>query len=176
MDINLEKFKEIMLEASDRFYEEINKAYNEKRLGGFLQTFGMEDLIPQKDSEYFDTYPEGKILIIGSSPIKDKDILGCCKSLGLEKDRVELITDYTKINKYNFSKLEYNPNIRLILFGAIPHSTEGKGKYSSIINRIEDLPKAFAKSIRMGSNGLKFTKSNLKETLETEINSGYLIV
>ena len=73
-------------------------------------------------------------------------------------------------------KVYYNPNIRLILFGPIPHSTKGRDKYSSIINKLENTD-GYPKIIRMtAGSGLKITKSNLKAVLKKEIYSGYLSV
>lgn len=90
--------------------------------------------------------------------------------------KLYLKLDYEDAENFNFEDLQYNPNTRLILVGPIPHSTKGKGKYSSIINKMENTDR-YPKIIRMkAGNELKITKSNLKKVLRREIDSGYLAV
>ncbi len=88
--------------------------------------------------------------------------------------KLYLKLDYEDAENFNFEDLQYNLNTRLILVGPIPHST--KGKYSSIINKMENTD-GYLKIIRMkAGNELKITKSNLKKVLRREIDSGYLAV
>ncbi|MGO1580113.1 MAG: hypothetical protein ACTHWZ_01710 [Peptoniphilaceae bacterium] len=175
MEITYEDLLEIIFEVNTRLHRDIKKAFDDERLENYLQTIGMADLIPKKETEY-DTFSHGKILIIGDSRVREHEIIGCCKSLGIEKDRLDLKLSYQEAEKFNFEHLQYNPNTRLILFGPIPHSTKGKDEYSSIINKIENTD-GYPKVVRMISGDeLKITKSNLKKTLKKEINSGYLVV
>lgn len=175
MEITYENLLDIIFEASTRLHTDVKKAFDRGSLESYLQNIGMADLIPTKQVKH-DTFPHGKILIIGASMVKENDIIGCCKSLGIEKDRLNLNLDYESAEKFKFEGLQYNPNIRLILFGPIPHSTKGRDKYSSIINKLENTD-GYPKIIRMtAGSGLKITKSNLKAVLEKEIYSGYLSV
>jgi hypothetical protein len=64
-----------------------------------------------------------------------------------------------------------------VLFGPIPHSVSRKGDKPSIIAHLENND-GYPKVIRLtDTNGqLKITKSNLKEAIWREIESGYLAV
>lgn len=174
--VTTEQLMDIFTEASLRLHRNIKTAYKEERLENYLMSLGMEDLMPQKDSEFFDTNPDGKIIIFGDSQVKEKNLLGCCKELGLSADRVDLQLGYKEAVNYQFSKLQYSYDYRLILFGPIPHSTKDKSEYSSIINKLENT-EGYAKVIRLtDSNGLKISKSIVKDALKKEIDARYLAV
>ena len=82
--------------------------------------------------------------------------------------------DYKKIQKYDYKKLQHNPNYRVVLVGPSPHSGRGKGNSSSTITAIEQ-GKYYPPVIRLqGSNGLKITKTNFRETLEQLIEDGFI--
>jgi hypothetical protein len=177
MKISNEQLLDIIADASQQLFKEIKRAYKSGNLEGYLSSIGMRDLYPSKDETIiYDTNPDGKIIIFGDSRIKDHEIYGCLKELGISKDRIELQTSYEKIKKYPFRNIQYNPNYRLILFGAIPHSGEGKQDKSSIITQVED-DDGYPKVIRLtDGHRLKITKTNLKKTIIEEIESGYLVV
>ena len=176
MRITNEELIDIIAEASYRLHTKIKEAYKNGNLDGYLSAIGMVDLIPKVKPSAYDTNPEGKILIIGESRIKDNEIYGCLKEFGLRKERVELQLGYDKAKRFSFRNIQYNPNYRLLLFGPIPHSGEGKGEKSSIIKQIEDTD-GYPKVIRlMDKNGLKITKTSLKRAISLEIERGYLAV
>lgn len=54
------------------------------------------------------------------------------------------------------------------MVGPMPHSTESKGDYSSVISAIEN-EEGYPPVIRMGKNTLKITKSDFREKLENAI-------
>lgn len=175
MAVTSEELLTILTEASYRFQKELKQDNSENKLYDFLIRLGMEDLLPLEEPEpLYDTFPDGKVLIIGSSEVNENKLLGCLKSLGIDKSRVECYLDYSKTTNIDFTKIQYNPNYRLVLFGPLPHSMKGKGKESSIISRMEN-EEGYPKAIKLISNQqLKITKSNLKETIKKEINTGYL--
>lgn len=167
----------ILTEASYRFQKELKQANSKNKVEEFLINVGMEDLLPvQTPEEIYDTFPDGKIMIIGQSEINENKLLGCMKSLGIDKNRVECSLDYTKATNQDFTRIQYNPNYHLVLFGPIPHSMKGKGSYSSIVSKMES-EDGYPKVIKLVSNEqLKITKSNLKAAISQEIRSGYLKV
>ena len=59
------------------------------------------------------------------------------------------------------------------MVGPMPHSGSGKGNYSSIISALES-EEGYPPVVRLGSNGLKITKSDFKMKLE-EALAGHLI-
>lgn len=177
MGVTSEELLNIVTEASYQFQKEIKRSHLENKLEDFLTTLGMEDLLPEeKPEQIYDTFEDGKILIIDSSEVKENNILGCLKSLGISKERVECYLDYSKATNKDFSTYQYNPNYRLVLFGPLPHSMKGKGTDSSIITHMEDKD-GYPKVVRLVSNQqLTITKSNVKEAVSNEISTGYLKV
>lgn len=83
----------------------------------------------------------------------------------ITKDRVELHLGYQEAKSFSFRSIRYNPNYRLILFGPVPHSAEGKQDKSSIISQIEN-DDGYPKVIRLiDSHSLKITKTTLKRAI-----------
>lgn len=175
MRITNEELFEIITEASYKLHREIRKAYKNNTLENYLRSIGMEELIPVEEEPLFDTFEDGNIIIFGDSQIKAKEIYGCFKEFGITKDRIELHLEYKEIKNYAFNKLQYNPNYRLILFGPVPHSVQGKDDFSSIIAKLEQTD-GYPKVIRLtDGHNLKITKTSLKEAIRSQIDSGYLV-
>jgi len=177
MQVSSEVLLDIIAEASYLFHKRIKMANKSGNLKDYLSSIGMDDIFPcEKETPLYDTKPEGKILIIGDTKLKDNKIYGCLKECGIPKERIELQLGYDDVKKYSFSSIQYNPNYRLILFGPVPHSVEGKKDKSSIITQIESTD-GYPKVIRLSDgHGLKITKTNLKNAVLEEIKSGYLRV
>lgn len=174
MTLDQETLMEIMTEASHRFHQQMRIAHRQNRLESFLEAMEMADLFPKHSSELFESNRNGKILIVGDSQINVNQLLGCFKQFGIPKERVEAILDYEKVSTYNFQHLQYNPNYRLILFGATPHSGKSMGDNSSIITHLENSD-GYPKVVRLADDhGLKITKTGLKTALKLEIDIGYL--
>lgn len=57
--------------------------------------------------------------------------------MGFSGDRFEFFLDYDGSQKYNYSKLRYSDKYAAVIVGPIPHSTVGKGNYSSAIVAME---------------------------------------
>jgi hypothetical protein len=177
MQVTSENLLDIIAEASYRLHIAIKRAYKSGNLQDYLSSIGMTDLFPrEKEAPLYDTNPEGKILIIGDTKLKDNKIYGCLKECGISKERMELQIGYDNVKKYAFSNIQYNPNYRLILFGPVPHSGEGKKEKSSIITQIESTD-GYPKVVRLSDgHGLKITKTSLKKAVLNEIQNGYLEV
>lgn len=167
---------ERMEELIDAVTEKIYLANRTGDLEGLLEQWGLLDLIsdnaPSSD-DFYDTYKDGKIVVLGSPQTKENDLFGVIKNIGLDKNRFEFCLDYKKIVSYQFSKLQYNPNYRLVIVGAMPHSTAGKGDSSSAIANMEN-GNGYPKIIRLGSNELKITKTNFKMALQEQQAIGYI--
>ena len=98
------------------------------------------------------------------------------KSVNFPKERVDLHLGYEELKRYKFGQLQFNPKIRLILVGPMPHSVSGKDEFSSIISMMERT-EGFTKIKRlMNGSELKINKTNLKISVQEEIDSGYLVV
>jgi len=175
MAITEDNLLDIITEASYRLLTDIRGAYKSENLENYLNSIGMGDLIPVEVEPLYDSLPDGKIIIFGDSRIREKDIFGCLKDYGISKDRIELHLGYEEVVRYPFNKLQYNPNYRLILFGPVPHSGEGKEDSSSIINNLQQ-KEGYTKILKLtDGHGLKITKTSLKNVIEEQINNGYLV-
>ncbi len=173
--IDEERFKELVADANTLMFQQLHKAWKEDRLADVLKKLGLDSLISQEISPYWeDSCRNGKIIIFGESTIKEREIYASFKTEHIAKERIEIHLGYEKMQTYNFQRLRYNSNYRLILVGALPHSAKGKGDFSSIITMMETTD-GYTKVRRLCSNGqLKITKSNLKQTIHEEIENGYL--
>ena len=129
----------------------------------FLKMLGMEHLL-QKQSDY-QVYPTGKIIVIGQSDVKANVLLSIAKRLGLDKNRFELYLDYEDAKTFNFKKMYYKPQYALVMVGPMPHSGVGKGDSGSIIAALEN-DEGYTPVVRLGSNGLKITKTDFKNKLD----------
>lgn len=141
-------------------------------LGELLRGWGLQDLI--ETESVYDTDPKGKIVVIAGSEVKEKELLGVVKSLGFDKSRFEFCLEYEKTKMYNYKKLRYNPNYRVVMFGAVPHSSKGKNDSGSVISEMqtnEGYPRVVALS---DGNCAKLTKSNFKEALQKLIDERYI--
>ena len=170
--LNSERLEELI----DTITEKIILANRMDELDNLLDSWGLHNLIenePLNSDTFYDTYRKGKIVVLGSSQVKEHDLLGIVKSLGLDKDRFEFCLDYKQIVSYPFSKLQYNPDYRLVIVGAMPHSTAGKGDSSSAIADMEK-GNGYPKVIRLGSNELKISKSHFKKALQEQQSINYI--
>ena len=155
-------------ELDDHLTAALSRMNRYGQLEEFLRLLGMEHLL-QKESGY-EVYKTGKIVVIGQSDVKAKELLSIANKLGLDKSRFELHLDYEDAKNYNFRKLQWQPTYSLLMVGPMPHSGSGKGDYSSIISALE-AEDGYPPVVRLGSNGLKITKSDFRAKLEEMIEA-----
>ena len=177
MQITKEDLLDLITEASYRLHTQIKLAYKRGRLKDYLSGIGMIDLFPCEEKKtLYDTNPDGKILIVGEGRVKEREIYGCLKEYGIDKERIELHLGYKEARNFSFRNIRYNPNYHLILFGPVPHSGEGKQENSSIITQIEN-DDGYLKVVRLtDGHGLKMTKTSLRKAIIQEVKGGYLAV
>ena len=162
----------LLAEFPEHASEMLTRTNRTGDLEQLLDLMGMSYLLECEDE--FETLRNGKIVIIGHSKLKEEEILGIAKDLGLDKDRFELCLDYDATQKYDFRKMHYAAQYRVVLFGPVPHSGKGKGTESSIIAGIEQ-QRGYPRVERLISgNELKITKSNIRMKLMELIAEGYI--
>lgn len=107
-------------ELLDVVTEKIVLANRTGELDNLLEKWELNEFIA-KDSlssnDYYDTLKSGKIVVIGASQVKEHDLLGIIKSLGIDKERFEFCLDYDAIESYNFKKMQWDINYRLVIVG-----------------------------------------------------------
>lgn len=168
----LELQEEILARLPEEIIAVLVRLNANGRLEEFLHLIGMGDLA--EGNEPLETWPEGMVVVFGDTRARPKDLCGVAKELGISRDRIVFV-DHDESVRYDFRKLEYNHNIVAVMFGAVPHSTSGKGSDSSVIARMERMRDVFPRAIRLTANGsLKVTKTNFRENLESLISAGLL--
>lgn len=105
------------------------------KLVEWLKIMDLEQLI--SGDIFYDPKIYGKILVLGDSRTNKSHLTGVAKSLGFTSDRFEFFLDYYGSQKYNYAKLRYSSKYAAVIVGPIPHSTLGKGEYSSAIVAME---------------------------------------
>ena len=176
MAVSTDELLDIIADAGLRLQREIKLAYKSGTLNDYLIKIGMEDLYPQKnDSGWDGAFPYGKIVILGASNIQDRDIFKSIESVGISRERVELrLGYYDRSNEEFIRTLRYNNKYRLILVGPMPHSTTATGDFSSAITMMQNTD-GYTKVIPLCSNGkLKISKTNIKQAVQSAVDSGYL--
>ena len=162
----------VMKELPDRITQILSIANRNGELDELLRIFGMSDLL--RKTSRFESYKDGKIVVIGGSEVKQEALVSIGKQLGIDKKRFEFCLDYKEIEKYNFKKMHYAPQYRVVLFGPSPHSGHGKGDSSSIIAEMENKD-GFPRVERLiNGQRLKISKSNFRDMLQKLIDEEYI--
>jgi hypothetical protein len=113
-------------------------------------------------------YPyASKIIVIGDILAKQKDVEKCLKELGINKNQVDLYSDYEKITNTNFSFLKNNFGYSDILVCAMPHKINGIGNNESFISMVENNIEEYPPLIKIvdESGNLKYSNSAFKKAL-----------
>ncbi|WP_306780040.1 hypothetical protein [Agathobacter rectalis] len=108
---------------------------------------------------------DGKIIVIGQSEVGKDKLAAVAKKMGIAKDRFEFLLDYKDAKTFDFRKTQWSSKYSYILVGPMPHSGVAKGEYSSIISAIES-EAGYPPVVKMGTDGLKITKTSFRNTLE----------
>ena len=159
-------------EMPNRWTEVITRLNRTGELSQLVDLLGISSKVKAVDD--YTPLRSGKILVIGGSNVKEKELYAIGRDLGIEKSRFELYLDYKEIQKFNFRKIQYQPKYSLVLVGPMPHSTTGKGDFDSTITALECEP-GYPPVIRLGKNQLKISKSDLKDKLHYAIERGLIV-
>lgn len=170
----MSKKDNIISMAGSKFIEDLTNAESKEDFNNILLKLGYIDLLLEEDY-WQDTLPYGKILIMGDLSIKQNDMLGCLKKLGISKDRVEHIS-YEQLTNYNIESLEYRTEYRLIVVGPVPHKCKGIGNSYSMLSSIENNPNITKVKRCYSGEELKITKTSLKKVISDEISNNFLQV
>ncbi len=168
----LELQEEILARLPEEITAILVRLNTNGRLEEFLYLIGMGDLT--EGGEPLEVWPEGKVVVFGDAQARPKDLCGVAKELGISRDRIVFVGHDESV-RFDFRKLEYNHSIVAVMFGAMPHSTSGKGSDGSVIARMERMSDVFPRVIRLNANGrLKVTKTNFREGIESLMEAGLL--
>lgn len=171
MALDYTEFGDLMDEITHRFA----KANAEGSLCDLLAKLGWESLL-SSDPEPLCTFAHGKILVIGEQTVDVDKLRMTVSKLGLDLGRFEFQLDYEAAQTYNYKKLAYNTNYRVIMIGATPHSTTGTGHSESVLAELQNHPDKYPRVIplRAEEGTLKITKSNFRKALEMLKQENYI--
>lgn len=161
--VELLEIEEIVRERLEEILVKLNRT---EKLDDFLALIGMGDLAAK--DEPINTYGVGKILVVGKCEVKEEKLAAVAKKLGIDKNRIEFHLNYEDGKTFDFRKTQWSDNYSVILVGQMPHSGKSKGEYDSIISAIEQQD-GYPPVVRVGTNGLKITRTSFKNTLENLI-------
>ncbi len=162
----IEEIEEIL----DELRKKIIFANRMEELDDLLKTWGLAEFVRQEENRY----KSGKIVVISGSEIKEQILVAICKDFNIGKDRLEFCLDYDRAQKYDYWKLRHNPSYSVVLFGAVPHSTTGKGDSGSVIAELEK-QNGYPPIVRLTTgNELKMTKTNFKNAIRQLLDSGVI--
>lgn len=163
----VEEIEEIL----DEIQKRVTFANRTDELDVLLKAWGLTEFLP---SEEDDRYKSGKIVVIGGSDVDERILSGICKNCGIGKDRLEFCLDYDKAQTYNYRKLRYNQAYSVVIFGAVPHSTTGKGDSGSVVAELESQNGYPPVKRLMAGSELKITKSNFKNAIRELLDSNII--
>lgn len=159
-------------EVIDSITQRIILANRIGTLENLLQQWGFDSLL--KNDSVYETNKDGKIVVIGQTEVKINVLEGIIKSLNLDKNRFEFCLDYNDSKTFNYKKMQYSPNYRVVMFGPVPHSSVGKRDSSSVIAEMKN-KEGYPKVITLNDgNELKITKTNFRMALENLIKEDYI--
>ena len=158
------EFDNLMEELTHRF----TKANVDGTLYDLLAKLGWETLL-SNEVEPLNTFEYGKILVIGEQTVDIDKLRMTVRKLGLDLSRFEFSLDYEAAQTFNYGKLAYNTNYRVILIGATPHSTTGTGHSGRVLSELQSHPDKYPRvcPLYTEEGQLKITKSNFRKALET---------
>lgn len=169
----LSELEEAIMEVlPGKITEILSKANRSGDLDVLLRLLGLSDLLGSENK--FETYKNGKIVVVGGTETKEEILVSIGKQLGIDKNRFEFCLDYETVQKFDFNKMQYAPQYRVILFGPTPHSGYGKGDSRSIIAEIEKKDGYPRVERLMSGHDLKITKTNFREKLNQLLEEGYI--
>lgn len=82
--------------------------------------------------------------------------------------------EYKDIEKLKITDFKCNLKYSLIMVGPMPHSGVGKENASSIISAMEGKA-GYPPVVRLGTNGLKISKTDFKNKLQESIDTGKIV-
>ncbi len=155
-----EIIKGVLEEDLERILIELNR---NGELETLLRLLGVQEYLGIVEEE--ELQKDGKIIVIGQSEVEKGKLAAVAKNLGIAKDRFEFFLNYEDAKSFDFKKTQWSSKYSYILVGQMPHSGNAKGDFSSVITALES-QEGYPPVVRMGTNGLKITKSSFRSTLE----------
>lgn len=147
----------------------------QEKLGELFSLLGLSSLLNDAAESNGTFLKNGRIVVIGASEVPERHLMGVAKNLGIDKDRFEFYLDYEDGKKFEYSKLYYQSNYSLVMVGPMPHSSTGKGDYSSAIAAME-ATEGYPPVMRIEISGLRaISKSAFRMKLQEALDIGVIV-
>ena len=153
---------------NDRLEEVLIKLNRDEQLEEFLSLINMNELINEKNNRF--SAQNGKIIVVGQSEVEKEKLAAVAKNLGIDRGRFEFFLSYEDAKKFDFKKTQWTDKYSCILVGQMPHSGYAKEDYGSVISALENM-EGYPIVVRVGTNGLKITKTSFRNTLLYLLNN-----
>lgn len=140
------------------------------RVGGledFLVRIGYESSKQTADSSRVVNPNTQKILVIGYSQVRDKELRKIASNLGISRRQIDFVLGENS-EKFDFRRLRGTTEYSDVIVGALPHKGKGLTDYSSVIVMMESEPANYPNVLRAVTNSgeLKITKDNIEKAIE----------
>lgn len=178
MEYTAQQFMDVENRVIQYIKNQLAEAWQGNTIDTFLHSLNCDQFLPDSHRLSWEERcrkEKGKVLVVGDSEIKASKIIASLQNKGIPKDRIELRLGYNELKNFKFTNLQYGFRYGLILVGPMPHSTRGKGDFSSTLVRMET-EEGYPPIIRLGTNCLKITKTNIKNAIQTAIEKQYILV
>ena len=135
------------------------RANQRDELESFLGSLRLEGLLERDDGYGADL----KILVIGESQVSEGVIASVARKEGFDPDRLQFCLGYDEAKRFPFYTIKPG-KFRAVIFGPMPHSSNGKGDAGSTIANFERRQSEGVLVVRAtdGSGALKLTKGSVQ--------------
>ena len=161
--LGLNQLEEVINEVYQYIEIQIIERNRKGELDGFLTQIGYYGhLFSESKSD------KTKILVIGQSNTRKRDLINIIKMFGYEEENFEFIINYEDVLKFDFEGLINSDKYEKVLVGPMNHKQKGIKGYSSAIVFLEsekNCPET--RRIVNSNNSLEITKSSFKRILES---------
>ncbi len=166
---------ELVQEVQEHIMINMFKANQSDILHSYLVDIGCEKFLSVQNPIKINN-KDGKILVLGQSDVKVKQLVGIAKKLGFPESRFDFHLDYLDAEKLNVFKFQYNRNYCAILVGPVPHKVHDIGDYNSMIEMMENEPGYPPVKRLLNGQNLKISKTNFQEALIVLLEDGKIII
>lgn len=149
----------------------LNQA-NDGRLEKLLELLEMQDFLQQEPEVR--RWATGKIAIIGACEVGENDLKGMFKREGFDASRFELVLDYNKAKRTDFSYLR-NTNYAAILAGQLSHKGKNIGNHDSLFEYLRDKEEGFPPLRKLCKNNQnRITISSVRTALNDLVDENII--
>ena len=162
MSYSFTELSKIKSKVFAKISAELELANKNDEMDLFLDKYG---IIIEEDAMYVDTRTM-KILVFGALAGHLKDYQLTAKKMGISLNNIVFEEDYSKLQRYDVSRLENSFEYSDIVFGPVPHKQVGIGDNSSFLASIEKEPNKYPRVVKaVANNQLKLSISSFKDAL-----------